>query len=189
MNNSTRNRLIGIITILLIITIFFPYVLRRKSFDDSAAISLTVPTANQQQNIVNNTDLDNDSDTVSDLDMTDIPTVIATPSTPSASSPAVIDAENDAHAVAPITLPTTSAVVADKNYSIQLVALKNKQKIEELVALLRLHNYDVYTDPKDPAENQIIRLFIGPYSSKEQTELVILDLKNLTKLQGIIVAR
>lgn len=185
MNNRTRNRLIGIITILLIIIIFFPYVLRKKSFDDHAAISLTVPVQSQQQDIVNNSDQDNDES--SNLDMTDIPAVIATP--PVTSNQPVVDSGAELHTITPSSPATTSSMTAEKNYSIQLVALKNKQKIEELVALLRLHNYDVYTDPKDPVENQIIRLFIGPYSSKDQAELVILDLKNLTKLQGIIVAR
>ena len=80
--------------------------------------------------------------------------------------------------------PTT---VDGKAYIIQLVALKNRQKIDELVALLRLNNYDVVLVPKNPSPNQAVKLQVGPYAKKEQAEQVIIDLYNLTKLNGLIV--
>ena len=82
---------------------------------------------------------------------------------------------------------TTSSEQTDKPYMIQLGALKNKKKIEELVALLRLNNYNVRVIPNNPGPNQLIKLQVGPYAKREQAEQLISNLNNLTKLKGVII--
>ena len=81
----------------------------------------------------------------------------------------------------------TDSEQTDKTYMIQLGALKNKKKIEELVALLKLNNYNVRIIPNNSAPNQLIKLQVGPYAKKEQAEQLISNLNNLTKLKGVIV--
>ena len=65
--------------------------------------------------------------------------------------------------------------------------MKNKKKIEELVALLRLNNYNVIIIPSNPEPNQLIKLQVGPYAKKDQAEQLISNLNHLTKLKGVIV--
>lgn len=89
------------------------------------------------------------------------------------------------HTASQAKVRAKQAVNVMKNYNIQLVALKNQKKIEELLALLRLHNYHAYIDKQGGEE--IRRLFVGPYTSKAKAQSTILDLHNLTKLKGIII--
>lgn len=183
MNSKTRNRLIGSITILLLIVIFFPYMVKDKAPQPESTIAIIDSEVLQQDIVVD--DIHALTDSASDAgDETIAPPQITTDHHDADIQVTVpdivtnVESENRA-----------AQIETDKVYNIQLVALKNRQKIEELVALLRLHNYDVYTDPSVPQDNQITRLLVGPYSSKEQAELIILDLKNLTKLNGFITSR
>lgn len=104
--------------------------------------------------------------------------------------PNITEVEPYTDPLTPIDIPVdlTPTEPESKPYMIQLTALKNRQKIEELVALLRLNNYNVIVIPENPEPNQLIKLQVGPYAKKEQAEQVIINLNNLTKLKGFIVA-
>lgn len=104
--------------------------------------------------------------------------------------PNITEVEPYTDPLIPIDIPVdpTPTEPESKPYMIQLTALKNRQKIEELVALLRLNNYNVIVIPENPEPNQLIKLQVGPYAKKEQAEQVIINLNNLTKLKGFIVA-
>ncbi|QIQ20638.1 SPOR domain-containing protein [Zophobihabitans entericus] len=197
MKNKTRNQLIGLITVILLAIIFYPYIIKnKKEFNES-----TIPLVNTElpgDIIVDDTQIsilpdeivgtdtttDNQSDDIQDIinRVTVESTTVQIPNSGSSAASATTSGTTTSTAITP-------TATNDKGYSIQLAALKNRQKIEELVAMLRLHNYDVYTDPAVPKQDQIIRLLVGPYPSKEQAELVSLDLKNLTKLNGFIVSK
>ncbi|WP_445497245.1 cell division protein DedD [Photorhabdus sp. SF281] len=69
-------------------------------------------------------------------------------------------------------------------YIVQLGALKNAGKVDEIVARLRLSGYQVYTVPSSPVNGQLTRIYVGPNASKQQLDSVLSELKNLTGLQG-----
>jgi DedD protein len=180
MNNRIRNRLIGILFILLMITIAFPYIIKENAFRSNPTISLMTQTETDYQDFILNSP----------------PTQRYSPNLESAYVPPPMTAPQDTDtnmnkdSTTNINISTTkSQSSGDKIYYIQLAALKNKQKIEELIALLRSYNYYVLVDTQTKGSELLYRLLVGPYSSKEQTELAVLDLKNLTKLDGFIISR
>lgn len=173
MDNRKRNQLIGFITLVLLALLISPYVL----VDKSQQIEATIPILPSNHEI--------DSALVEDNDEADIDT-----------SSSLSDLANDVNSVVQQQIPANNSVQesnanlsVEKNYVIQLAALKNKQKIEELIALLRLNNYDVYTVPAVPQEGQLTRLFVGQYLTKAQAEMVVVDLEHLSKLKGFVTTK
>ncbi len=69
-------------------------------------------------------------------------------------------------------------------YIVQLGALKNAGKVDEIVARLRLSGYQVYTVPSSPVQGQLTRIYVGPNASKQQLDAALSELKSLTGLQG-----
>lgn len=190
MNDRTRNRLIGIISILLIIIIFFPYMGKKSVSEKEKEIALTALSAEYGESPDEATKPFKPPTTSqpSSETLLSITSVVTSPKS-------AVSEKLASQSKTVLKTPRFESEKSDmkrhlddvKNYAIQLVALKNQKKIEELLALLRLHNYHAYVDKRD--EEHIQRLFIGPYSSKEQAESTILDLHNLTKLKGIIITK
>lgn len=168
-----RNQLIGFIILILFVTCVVSYFITDKSKLRESTVSL-LPS--------------NDDVLIQDVDSMDSLGFVEpfAPIEDSDDNQAVI---HQTEIVPPNNGVLNSTQQTDKNYIVQLVALKNKQKIEELVALLRLNNYDVYTVPQIPKDGQSTRLLVGHYPTREQAEIVIIDLQNLTKLKGIIVTK
>ncbi|OCG20127.1 hypothetical protein A9G22_00815 [Gilliamella sp. App2-1] len=177
-----RNRLVGFATLLLIIAAIAPLVITDKSNLRTSTTPILQPEVVTQQNQpVSSLNSDEDNFTNNITDFPYIPDLDQNPSV--LVSPDIIDDDD-----IKITTSKSSNLQQDsKLYMIQLTALKNRQKIEELVALLRLNNYSVRTIPQNPEPNQLIKLQVGPYAKKEQAEQIIINLNNLTKLKGIIV--
>ncbi|GKX62375.1 cell division protein DedD [Pragia fontium] len=73
-------------------------------------------------------------------------------------------------------------------YIVQLGALKNADKVNELVATLRLSGHRVYTIPATPVQGKITRLVVGPDPSKQKLEAALPELKRLTGLSGQVKA-
>lgn len=67
---------------------------------------------------------------------------------------------------------------------VQLGALKNAEKVSEIIAKLRLSGYRVYTSPSAPVQGQITRIFIGPDVSKEKLQSALGELNQLSGLNG-----
>lgn len=75
-----------------------------------------------------------------------------------------------------------------KAFVVQLGALKNAEKVEEIVAKLRLSGYQVYTVPSRPVNGQLTRIFVGPEASRQLLEGALPELRSITGLQGEIRA-
>lgn len=180
-----RNRFVGFATLLLILALIAPWIITDKSNNQTSSSPILQPDIVQQQfqSIESTTD-DNHANSAYGVD--DIPYIPDNEQDlNSLISPDV--AQNDINE----TTPSDNVKVSEqesKLYMIQIAALKNKKKIEELVALLRLNNYNVKVIPKNPEPNQLIKLQVGPYGKREQAEQVIDNLNSLTKQKSIIVA-
>ncbi|KLU16756.1 MULTISPECIES: cell division protein DedD [Xenorhabdus] len=81
--------------------------------------------------------------------------------------------------------PTEQAPQATA-YVVQLGALKNAGKVDEIVARLRLSGHQVYTVPSSPAQGQLTRIYVGPNASRQALESILSELRELTGLQGQI---
>lgn len=71
-----------------------------------------------------------------------------------------------------------------KAFVIQLGALGNARKVEEIVANLRLSGYQVYTVPK----GKLTLIFVGPDASRQRLEAALPELRSLTDLNGEVKA-
>ncbi|MEX0444939.1 cell division protein DedD [Xenorhabdus sp. SGI246] len=71
-------------------------------------------------------------------------------------------------------------------YVVQLGALKNADKVNEIVSRLRLSGHQVYTIPSSPVQGQLTRIYVGPNASRQALAFILPELKELTGLQGQI---
>lgn len=69
---------------------------------------------------------------------------------------------------------------------VQLGALKNADRVNEIVAQLRLSGYRAYTVPSTPVQGQITRIFVGPDASKEKMQAAVGELKSISGLGGVV---
>ncbi|MFD3230261.1 cell division protein DedD, partial [Rahnella aceris] len=75
-----------------------------------------------------------------------------------------------------------------QSYVVQLGALKNAAKANEIVANLRLSGFRAYTVPATPVQGQITRLYVGPDASKQKLEASLPQLQQLSGLGGQVRA-
>lgn len=85
--------------------------------------------------------------------------------------------------------PTKPAPPADhlpvgRAYVVQLGALKNADKVNEIIATLRLSGYQVYTIPSKPTTSGITRIYVGPDISKQKLQSQLAELHQLSGLKG-----
>lgn len=76
------------------------------------------------------------------------------------------------------------AAPAGQAYVVQLGALKNADKVNEIVAKLRLSGYRAYTVPSTPIAGEITRIYVGPDASKQKLQSALGELQQLSGLSG-----
>lgn len=69
---------------------------------------------------------------------------------------------------------------------VQLGALKNADKVNEIVAKLRLSGYRAFTVPSTPVQGQITRIYVGPDASKARLQRSVSELQSLSGLGGVV---
>ncbi|EOW6741561.1 cell division protein DedD [Cronobacter dublinensis] len=76
---------------------------------------------------------------------------------------------------------------AGKAYVVQLGALKNADKVNEIVSKLRSAGYRAYTSPSTPVQGKITRILVGPEASKDKLKSSLGELNSLSGLNGVIM--
>ncbi|MGS3447047.1 cell division protein DedD [Klebsiella electrica] len=74
-----------------------------------------------------------------------------------------------------------------KAYVVQLGALKNADKVNEIVGKLRSSGFKVYTSPSTPVQGKITRILVGPDASKDKLKGQLGDLKQISGLSGVVM--
>ncbi|UIU18260.1 cell division protein DedD [Klebsiella michiganensis] len=74
-----------------------------------------------------------------------------------------------------------------KAYVVQLGALKNADKVNEIVGKLRASGFKVYTSPSTPVQGKITRILVGPDTSKDKLKGRLGELKQLSGLSGVVM--
>lgn len=74
-----------------------------------------------------------------------------------------------------------------KAYVVQLGALKNADKVNEIVGKLRASGFKVYTSPSTPVQGIITRILVGPDTSKDKLKGQLGELKQLSGLSGVVM--
>ncbi|MGL9773924.1 MAG: cell division protein DedD [Sodalis sp. (in: enterobacteria)] len=80
--------------------------------------------------------------------------------------------------------PAAKQAPKGQAWVVQLGALKNANKVSEIVAKLRLSGYRVYTSPSAPVQGQITRIFVGPDASRDKLQSALGELNQLSGLNG-----
>ncbi|MEI2263688.1 cell division protein DedD [Erwinia sp. CGal63] len=75
---------------------------------------------------------------------------------------------------------------AGQAWVVQLGALKNAAKVNEIVASLRLSGYRAYTVPSTPVQGEITRIYVGPDASKAKMQSAVGELKGISGLSGVV---
>ncbi|WP_158380076.1 SPOR domain-containing protein [Candidatus Williamhamiltonella defendens] len=73
-----------------------------------------------------------------------------------------------------------------KEYVIQLGAFNDIARVNQIIAKLRLSDYQVFTFPPVPIKGKITRILIGPHPSKDKLESMQPELYRLVGLNGQI---
>ncbi|MGL4858709.1 MAG: cell division protein DedD [Enterobacteriaceae bacterium] len=120
-----------------------------------------------------------------------VPVVTPPPVVEKSDKPAVSQESNKAKQEAassgstpPAAPESRERAPAGSAWVIQLGALKNAAKVEEIVARLRLSGYRVYTIPSKAVSGELTRIYVGPNVSKETLEGQLAELKSLSGLSG-----
>ena len=79
------------------------------------------------------------------------------------------------------------AAPTGKAYVVQLGALKNADKVNEVVSKLRGAGYRVYTSPSTPVQGKITRILVGPDASKDKLKGSLGELKQISGLSGVVM--
>ena len=78
-------------------------------------------------------------------------------------------------------------VPTGKAYVVQLGALKNADKVNEIVGKLRASGFKVYTSPSTPVQGKITRILVGPDTSKDKLKGQLGELKQISGLSGVVM--
>ena len=90
-------------------------------------------------------------------------------------------------ATPPAEPPAEKAAPTGKAYVVQLGALKNADKVNEIVGKLRGAGYRVYTSPTTPVQGKITRILVGPDASKDKLKGSLGELKQISGLSGVVM--
>lgn len=208
MASKFQNRLVGAVVLVAVGVIFLPALLdgdKKYNEDQFASIPL-VPKPGDEQEI----------ESIAPIEQTAVPSTPSEGASEGMLSEAVTGVEQPAvttpepPAVVPVTppvqpQPAPPAVVTPpvqppappvqetkppkgEAWVVQLGALKNAAKVEEIIAKMHFSGYPVYTVPARPVAGQVTRIYIGPSASKSELQAILPHLKELTGLQGEVRA-
>lgn len=90
---------------------------------------------------------------------------------------------------APVAKPAAEekAAPTGKAWVVQLGALKNADKVNEIVGKLRGAGYRVYTVPSTPVQGKITRILVGPDASRDKLKGSLGELRQLSGLSGVVM--
>nr|WP_201279272.1 cell division protein DedD [Cedecea colo] len=83
--------------------------------------------------------------------------------------------------------PEEQPAPTGKAYVVQLGALKNADKVNEIVAKLRGAGFRVYTSPSTPVQGKVTRILVGPDASKDKLKSSLGELSSLSGLNGVVM--
>lgn len=100
--------------------------------------------------------------------------------------PKAVQKSKNPSSAAPIAKSATESAPVGQAYIVQLGALRNAEKVNEIVAKLRLSGYNTYTEPSSVVQGEVTRIFVGPEVSREKLQTALPELNRLSALDGQI---
>lgn len=213
MASKFQNRLVGAVVLVAVGVIFLPALLdgdKKYNEDQFASIPL-VPKPGDEQEIESIAPIEQTavpstpsegasegmiSEAVTGMELSVVTTPeppAVVPVQPSEQQPQQQPTQVPPAVVTPPVQPPAPPVQETKPpkgeaWVVQLGALKNAAKVEEIIAKMHFSGYPVYTIPARPVSGQVTRIYIGPSASKSELQAILPHLKELTGLQGEVRA-
>ena len=214
MASKFQNRLVGAVVLVAVGVIFLPELLdgdKKYNEDQFASIPL-VPKPGDEQEIESIAPIEQTSvpstpsEGASEGMLSEAVTGVEQPAVTTPEPPAVVPVTPPVQPPQqPTPTPEPPAVVTPpvqppappvqetqppkgEAWVVQLGALKNAAKVEEIIAKMHFSGYPVYTVPARPVAGQMTRIYIGPSASKSELQDILPHLKELTGLQGEVRA-
>lgn len=212
MASKFQNRLVGAVVLVAVGVIFLPALLdgdKKYNEDQFASIPL-VPKPGDEQEIESIAPIEQTavpstpSEGASEGMLSEAVTGVEQPAVTTPEPPAVVPVTPPVQppqqpqpappaVVTPPVQPPAPPVQETKPpkgeaWVVQLGALKNAAKVEEIIAKMHFSGYPVYTVPARPVAGQVTRIYIGPSASKSELQAILPHLKELTGLQGEVRA-
>ncbi|MEQ4987073.1 cell division protein DedD [Proteus sp. fly-1089] len=208
MASKFQNRLVGAVVLVAVGVIFLPALLdgdKKYNEDQFAAIPL-VPKPGDEQEIESiapieqTTTPSTPSEGASEAMLSEAVTGVEQSTATTPQPPTVVPVTPPVQPIPPVQ-PTPAPPVQPpappvqetkppkgEAWVVQLGALKNAAKVEEIIAKMHFSGYPVYTVPARPVAGQMTRIYIGPSASKSELQAILPHLKELTGLQGEVRA-
>ncbi|HIE6559000.1 TPA: cell division protein DedD [Proteus mirabilis] len=209
MASKFQNRLVGAVVLVAVGVIFLPTLFdgdKKYNEDQFASIPL-VPKPGDEQDIESIAPIEQTttpstpsegaseamiSEAVTGVEQPQVSTPEVSepqvaPSTPVVEPPKVVNPPVEPPTTPPLAVSETTAPKGEA-WVVQLGALKNAAKVEEIIAKMHLSGYPVYTVPARPVSGKVTRIYIGPNASKAELQAMLPRLKELTGLQGEVRA-
>ncbi|HGN1294815.1 TPA: cell division protein DedD [Proteus mirabilis] len=209
MASKFQNRLVGAVVLVAVGVIFLPTLFdgdKKYNEDQFASIPL-VPKPGDEQDIESIAPIEQTttpstpsegaseamiSEAVTGVEQPQVSTPEVSepqvaPSTPVVEPPKVVNPPVEPQTTPPPAVSETTAPKGEA-WVVQLGALKNAAKVEEIIAKMHLSGYPVYTVPARPVSGKVTRIYIGPNASKAELQAMLPRLKELTGLQGEVRA-
>ncbi|HHZ8351629.1 TPA: SPOR domain-containing protein [Morganella morganii] len=197
MASKFQNRLVGTIILVAVGVIVLPVLLdgdKKYNEDQFAAIPL-IPKEGEQDEIdavnpINQTMPTMPSEGASSAMITEAAqTGTQVPAEESPGGSTTSNVPPGADPLPPVVVPDKQPPKPEKApqgqaYVVQLGALSNARKVEEIVATLRLSGYQVYTVPR----GKLTLIMVGPSASQAELKSSLGELRQLTGLDGRVQA-
>lgn len=90
------------------------------------------------------------------------------------------------HSSVPPAAKSDNVLPAGMAYVVQLGALKNADKVNDIVSKLRAAGYRTYTQPPTPVAGTITRILVGPDTNKRKLTNALDDLETISGLRGVV---
>ncbi|OAT31219.1 DedD family protein [Buttiauxella brennerae ATCC 51605] len=87
----------------------------------------------------------------------------------------------------PAKQETAEKAPTGQAYVVQLGALKNADKVNEIVGKLRGAGFRVYTAPSTPVQGKVTRILVGPDASKDKLKSSLGELSSISGLNGVVM--
>lgn len=117
----------------------------------------------------------------------DQPKAAPAATTDNRTAPAPTPAVKPRSVPAPVQTQDEIPAPEGKAWVVQLGALKNADKVNEVVGKLRGAGFRVYTVPTTPVQGKITRILVGPDASKDKLKASLGDLQRLSGLSGVVM--
>lgn len=98
-----------------------------------------------------------------------------------------VSSERPEKTAQPVKQDEPQTAPAGKAYVVQLGALKNADKVNEIVGKLRSAGFRVYTSPSTPVQGKLTRILVGPDASKDKLKSSLGELSSISGLSGVVM--